>query len=81
VVVVRLPALLAQEAGARRFTVEASTLGEALAALPVAGLVLDERGGLRPLVNVFVDGAAERDVAAPLSPASVVIVVAAVAGG
>jgi hypothetical protein len=79
--IVRLPAMLAQEAGAPRFAVEASTLGEALEALPVAELVLDERGRLRPLVNVFVDGTSERDVSALLAPDAVVIVVAAVAGG
>ena len=80
-VVVRLPALLAQEAGARRIDVNARSLGEALSALPVAGLVLDERGALRPLVNVYVDGERQRDLDAPLAPSATVIVVAAVAGG
>ena len=55
--VVLLPVLLATEAGGRkRFEVDAATLGDALRALPVRGLVLDEHGELRPLVNVYVDG-------------------------
>ena len=54
--IIRLQSLLAEEAGARELDVEATTLGEALRGLSVAGLVLDEHGALRPLVNVFVDG-------------------------
>ncbi len=79
---VRLPGLLAAEAGGRtRFEIEAPTLGEALRALPVAGLVLDDHGALRPLVNVYVDGSPERDLSAPLAPTAVVLLVAAIAGG
>lgn len=80
-VVVRLQSLLAQEAGARRLEVVAATLGEALLALPVASLVLDEHGELRPLVNVYVAGERERSLAAPLAPDATVLLVAAVAGG
>lgn len=80
--VVALPSLLAQEAGGvKRIEVEAATLGDALRALPVADLVLDEHGALRPLVNVYVDGERERDLAAPLAGAAAVQIVAAVAGG
>ncbi len=79
--VVRLPALLAREAGASRVEVDAATLGEALRGLPVAGLVLDEHGALRPLVHAYVDGSREHDLAVPLDPAATVILVAAVAGG
>lgn len=79
--VVRLTALLAQEAGTRRLDVEATTLGEALQRLSVAGLVLDEHGELRPLVHAYVDGARELDLDAPLSPSAEVILVGAVAGG
>jgi len=82
VALVRLPGLLAAEAGGRsRFELDASTLGEALRALPVADLVLDDHGALRPLVNVYVDGSPERDLSAPLAPTAVVLLVAAVAGG
>jgi sulfur-carrier protein len=79
---VRLPSLLAQEAGGvRRHEVEAATVGEALGALPVADLLLDELGSVRPLVHVYVDGERERDLKAELGPNAEVIVVAAVAGG
>jgi molybdopterin converting factor small subunit len=85
VAVVALPAMLAEQAGGRkRFELDAATVGEALRALPVADLLFDETGGLRPLVNVFVDGCDmhERDgLETPLEPAAHVRVVAAVAGG
>ena len=83
--VVLLPAMLAAEAGGeKRFELEAATVGDALRQLPVANLLFDERGELRRLINVFVDGvdvrggegldqAVERD--------SEVRVVGAVAGG
>lgn len=79
--VIQLRSLLAEEAGTRRVEVQAATLGEGLRALPVARLVLDEHGRLRPLVNVFVDGQRERSLTAPLGGDATVIVVAAVAGG
>ena len=60
---------------------EAGTLGEALQALPIADLLFDERGDLRPLVNPFVDKSLERDLSTPLRADSEVRVVAAVAGG
>jgi len=82
VAVVLLPGLLAAEAGGRkRFEVEAASLGEALRALPVGDLLLDEAGEVRPLVNVYVDGERERDLARQLAPGARVRIVAAVAGG
>jgi len=85
VVVVLLPSLLATEAGGRnRFELEAATVGDALRALPVADLVLDERGALRPLVNVFVDGVDARDrggLDTALSGNEDIRLVAAIAGG
>jgi sulfur-carrier protein len=85
VAVVRLPALLAQEAGGQReFDVDAPTLGDALRSLPVRDLCLDEHGELRRLVNVFVDGQDVRgagDLATPLQAQTQVLVVAAIAGG
>ena len=80
--VVLLPGLLAAQAGGRkRFEVEAATVGEALRALPVADLVLDERGEVRPLVHVYLDGERERDLTAPVGDRSRVLIVAAIAGG
>jgi hypothetical protein len=79
---VLLPSLLAAEAGGqRRFEVEAGTVREALAALPIANLIFDERGRGRPLVNVFVDGRDERDWDVPVAADAEVRVVAAIAGG
>ncbi len=80
---VRLPGILAREAGGQsRFQTGAATLDDALRELPIANLIFDERGALRPLVNVFVDGRDARDeLDAPLAPEADVRVVAAVAGG
>ena len=83
--VILLPSLLATEAGGRkRFELEAATLGDALRALPVADLLLDETGELRPLVNVYVDGTDARwdgGVARPLAGGETLRIVQAVAGG
>jgi molybdopterin converting factor small subunit len=85
VVVVLLPSLLATEAGGRsRFELEAATVGDALRALPVASLILDERGALRPLVNVYVDGVDARDrdgLDTALTGGEQIRLVAAIAGG
>jgi molybdopterin synthase sulfur carrier subunit len=85
VVLVRLPSLVAEQAGGRReFEVEGATLGEALQALPIADLLLDERGELRRLVNVYVDGEDARRASGletPLEGVEEVRVIAAVAGG
>jgi molybdopterin synthase sulfur carrier subunit len=85
VAVVRLPTLLAREAGGQReFETDAATVGEALRALPVRDLCFDEHGELRRLVNVFVDRTDVRGgdgLATPLRGDSEVIVVTAIAGG
>jgi molybdopterin synthase sulfur carrier subunit len=85
VVVVRLPSLLAEQAGGQReFTVEAGTVGQALRALPVVDLLIDESGELRPLVNVYVDGEDARltdGLDTALDGANEVRIIAAVAGG
>ena len=82
---VELPSMLAEQAGGqKRFEVEEATVGAALRALPVADLIFDEAGALRPLVNVYVDGEEVRDrggLEASLDPTATVRVVAAVAGG
>jgi molybdopterin converting factor small subunit len=80
-----LPGLLAAEAGGQRqFEVDAATPAEALRALPVADLLFDERGQLRPLVNVYVDGTDARErggLDANIAAGAEIRVVAAVAGG
>jgi molybdopterin synthase sulfur carrier subunit len=85
VAVVLLPSLLATEAGGQgRFELEAETVADALRALPIANLIFDERGELRRLVNVYVDGVDVRDaggIDAPLSGGETVRLVGAVAGG
>jgi molybdopterin converting factor small subunit len=82
---VLLPSVLAAEAGGeKRFDVDAPTAGAALRSLPIANLVFDEHGELRPLVNVYVDGADVRHrdgLDTPLAGESTVRVVAAIAGG
>jgi molybdopterin converting factor small subunit len=82
VAVVLLPSLLAREAGGEgRFELDAPTVRDALRALPIADLIFDERGELRPLVNVYVDRAQIDDLGAPLEADTEVRLVAAVAGG
>ena len=77
-----LPGLLATEAGGRkRIELDAATVGEALHALPVADLVLDEHGAVRSLVHVYVDGERARDLAAPVGEKTRIQIVAAIAGG
>ena len=80
--VVLLPGLLATESGGRKeFELDVATVGEALRALPVADLVLDERGEVRPLVHVYLDGERTEDLDAAVGESSRVRIVAAVAGG
>jgi hypothetical protein len=85
VAVVLLPSLLATEAGGqRRFEVDADTVAEALRGLPIANLIFDERGELRRLVNVYVDGVDVRErggLAAPLTGRETLRLVGAIAGG
>ena len=80
--VVLLPSLLAREAGGEgRFETDAATVRDALQGLPIADLLFDERGDLRPLVNVYVDRAQIHDLETPLEDGTEVRLVAAVAGG
>jgi molybdopterin converting factor small subunit len=76
--------LAAEVGGQRRFEVEAETVGAALGSLPVANLVFDERGALRQLVNVYVNGVDVREhdgMETPLSGSEEIRLVAAIAGG
>ncbi|MDX6437567.1 MAG: hypothetical protein QOF45_150 [Gaiellaceae bacterium] len=80
--IVLLPGLLATEAGGqKRFEVDATTIGDALRGLPVSDLVLDERGEVRSLVHVYVDGERAGDLGAAVEPKSRIRIVAAIAGG
>ncbi len=80
--VVLLPGLLATEAGGQKeFDVEAATVGDALRALPVRDLVLDERGEVRSLVHVYVDGERAHDLTAAVAADARIRIVAAIAGG
>jgi molybdopterin converting factor small subunit len=85
VVVVRVPGLLADHAGGQKqFDVEAATVRGALEALPVRDLLFDERGELRPLVNVYVDREDVRagdGIETALTGGETIRVVAAIAGG
>ena len=84
-VTVLLPSLLATESGGRKqFDLEAATVEEALKQLPVRDLLFDERGQLRPLVNLYVDGQDVRfgdGIRTPLEGSETIRVVAAIAGG
>jgi len=76
--------LAAEVGGQRRFEVEAGTVGSALRSLPVANLVFDERGALRQLVNVYVDGVDVREregMETHLAGSEEIRLVAAIAGG
>ena len=85
VVTVRVPGLLADHAGGRKeFDVEAADVRGALEALPVRDLLFDERGELRPLVNIYVDQEDIRSgdgIETALSGDEMIRVVAAIAGG
>jgi sulfur-carrier protein len=85
VAVVLLPSLLAAEAGGqKRFELEAETVGDALRALPIADLIFDERGDLRGLVNVYLDGVDVRErggLDSLLAEADEIRLVGAIAGG
>ena len=76
--------LAAEAGGQRRFEVEADTVGSVLRSLPVANLVFDERGQLRQLVNVYVDGTDVREhdgMDTRLTGSEEIRLVAAIAGG
>jgi hypothetical protein len=76
--------LAAEVGGQRRFEVEADTVEAALKSLPVSNLVFDERGELRRLVNVYVDGVDVRDsggIDSPLTGDEEIRLIGAIAGG
>lgn len=80
-----VPSILAAQAGGRqRFEVQATTVGEALLALPVADLLVNERGEWSRHLNVFVDDTDARErggPACPLAGAREVLIIAMLSGG
>jgi hypothetical protein len=79
---VLLPSLLAREAGGEgRFELEAATVREALRGVPVRDLLFDERGELRPLVNVYVEKTQVDNLDDAVTGDAEIRVVAAIAGG
>jgi len=91
-VVVQIPGPLRPQAqGRREVTLEGRplTVGEALASLwalhpPLRDRVLDERGQVRPHVNVFVGAESIRDgggLAMPITETCVIAIIPAVSGG
>ena len=80
-----VPSILAAQAdGRQRFDVEATTVREALRALPVADLLFNERGEWSGHLNVFVDGTDARERGGPACPvagAREVLIVAMLSGG
>jgi sulfur-carrier protein len=80
-----VPSILAAQAdGRQRFDVEAETVGEALRSLPVADLLVNERGEWSRHLNVYVDGTDARErggPACPLTGAREIRILAALSGG
>ena len=80
-----VPSILAAQAdGRRRFDIQATTVGEALLALPVADLLVNERGEWSRHLNVFVDDTDARKrggPACPLAGAREVLIIAMLSGG
>jgi len=82
-VILRAP--LSELCGGRSHTLEGSTVLEVLRSLErahaaVAGWVLDERGRIRPHVNVFVNGDHGRE-HTPVAPGDRVHVLPSITGG
>ena len=84
--VVTLRAPLSQRAGgSREHDVPGATVGEVLRELerrhpPIVGWILDERGSVRPHVNVFVNGERVRE-DAPVAPQDRLHVLPSISGG
>lgn len=80
-----VPSILAAQAeGRQRFDVEATTVGQALRALPVADLLVNERGEWSRHLNVFVDDRDARELggpACPLAGVREVLIIAMLSGG
>jgi sulfur-carrier protein len=84
---VRIAALLHSYTGGMKVVdVEASTVGEAIAALDrrfpgFAFRIVDEQGQIRPHMNIFLGEEKVRDVATPISGTTEIYIVGALSGG
>ena len=84
---VRIAALLhSYTCGMKVVEVEASTVGEAIAALDrrfpgIAFRIVDEQGQIRPHMNVFLGEEKVRDIAAPITGPAEIYIVGALSGG
>lgn len=82
-VTIRVPASLRQYwGGGASATVEAATLADAIQALgPLASRVLDDRGDIRPHVNLFVNSAAAKRLDRRVEDGDIIHILPAVSGG
>jgi len=84
---VRIAALLHSYTGGMRVVeVEASTVGEAIAALDrrfpgFAFRIVDEQGQIRPHMNIFLGEEKVRDIAASIEGTAEIYIVGALSGG
>jgi sulfur-carrier protein len=84
---VRIAALLhSYTGGIKVVDVEASTVGEAIAALDrrfpgFAFRIVDEQGQIRPHMNVFLGEEKVRDIATPITSIAEIYIVGALSGG
>lgn len=84
---VRVAALLhSYTGGAKVIEVEASTVGEAIAALDrrfpgLAFRIIDEQGQIRPHMNIFLGEEKVDDLATPISSGTEIYIVGALSGG
>jgi len=80
------PLLYSYTGGLKTIEVEAGTVGEAIAAMDrrfpgVAFRVIDEQGGVRPHVNIFLGEQSVRDLETPVSTGAEIYLVGALSGG
>ena len=84
---IRIAALLHSYTGGMKVVeVEASTVGEAIAALdgrfPGFGFrIVDEQGQIRPHMNIFLSEEKVRDIATPITGIAEIYIVGALSGG
>jgi sulfur-carrier protein len=87
VVRIRIAALLhSYTGGMKTVEAEASTVGEAMAALDrrfpgLAFRIVDEQGQIRPHMNIFLGEDKVRDLATPITRTAEIYIVGALSGG